>query len=255
MARQRSIFEEVSDTANPRPVAEAGGIARGSGGGGARRGIRLWLVGLFVLVVGMVLENGLARVSESALPVSDPRLLPGLAGLVWAMGFTGFLLARKIPTGWVMRLLVPGALIAAQWAVLWAVGWEVTAPAPAPTSAPDAPALNLAAYRLVLQLGLAFLLMGVLTWNILRLGRDEPALMKARRAREGRLFRVTTGLTHALVFQVLLGALVSAIGAGHSYAEWPLMARAARPMRRPGRRPALRCCWCWCRRGWGSRPC
>ncbi len=38
------------------------------------------------------------------------RQLGRVIGLVWAVGFLGFLLLRKIPTGWTGRLLIPGVL-------------------------------------------------------------------------------------------------------------------------------------------------
>ena len=60
MAQKRSIFEEVSsdekaDVAKPQP----GLIDRDRGG--ARSGIRLWLIVLFFLVAAMILVGGLTR--------------------------------------------------------------------------------------------------------------------------------------------------------------------------------------------------
>ena len=45
------------------------------------------------------------------------RLLGRLIGLVWAVGFLGFLAARRIPTGWTPRLLLLGVLGGAQGAI------------------------------------------------------------------------------------------------------------------------------------------
>ena len=39
------------------------------------------------------------------------RQLGRVIGLVWAIGFFGFLFANKIPTGWTGRLLLPGVLL------------------------------------------------------------------------------------------------------------------------------------------------
>ncbi len=58
MAQKRSIFEEVGEKAQapgPRP----GLIDRGHGG--ALRGIRLWLMLIFLLVAAMIVVGGLTR--------------------------------------------------------------------------------------------------------------------------------------------------------------------------------------------------
>ena len=53
MAGKRSIFEEVQGEGAAQPAAQPGLIDRGRSG--ARRGIRAWLVLLFVLVGEAVL--------------------------------------------------------------------------------------------------------------------------------------------------------------------------------------------------------
>ena len=47
------------------------------------------------------------------------RELGRLVGLVWGIGFAGFLLARKVPAGWTRRLLFIGALGGLQGAIGW----------------------------------------------------------------------------------------------------------------------------------------
>ena len=47
------------------------------------------------------------------------RQLGRLIGLVWALGFAGFLVSRRIPTGWTNRLFMIGALIGLQGAIGW----------------------------------------------------------------------------------------------------------------------------------------
>ncbi len=47
--------------------------------------------------------------------------------------------------------------------------------------------------------------------------------MTARRAREDRLARISTGLLHFTFLQILLGALVAGIDAGRGFPTWPLM--------------------------------
>ncbi|MWD27798.1 heme A synthase [Aquicoccus sp. SCR17] len=142
------------------------------------------------------------------------RQLGRAIGLVWAIGFLGFLLTRKIPPGWTGRLIIPGALGGVQGAVGW---WMVS-------SGLSGEMLDVASYRLAIHLGLAFVIFGFLAWYIFLLGREERELMQARRGRERKLFALGTGLMHFAFLQILLGALVAGIDAGRGYTDWPLMA-------------------------------
>ena len=260
MASKRSIFEEVGAQA-------AAPVAKGmidTGRGGARRGIRLWLIVLFALVVVMIAVGGLTRLTDSGLSITEWRPVTGaippmheadwqaefaryqqipefqvqnswmsledfkviywwewghrqlgrVIGLVWAVGFVGFALARQIPTGWTGRLLLLGALGGLQGAVGW---WMVS-------SGLDGDATDVASYRLATHLGLAFVILGFIAWYALMLSRSERAVMQARRTREQRLFGLSTGWMHFAFLQILIGALVAGIDAGRSYTEWPLMA-------------------------------
>lgn len=263
MSGKRSIFEEVSDDKAAKPAARPGLIDQGRGG--ARRGIRLWLMLLFALVVVMIVVGGLTRLTDSGLSITEWRPISGalppmsesdwqgefdkykeidefrvqnqwmeladfkaiywwewghrqlgrVIGLVWALGYLGFLLARKIPTGWTGRLLLPGVLGGAQGAIGW---WMV-----ASGVTQGAGVTDVASYRLAVHLGLAFAILGLLGWYIFMLGRAERDLMQARRAKEGRLFGLSTGLLHFAFLQILIGALVAGIDAGRSYTDWPMM--------------------------------
>lgn len=263
MSEKRKLFEEVSGTETTRPAVQPGLIDKGRGG--ARGGIRLWQMLLFVLVVAMILVGGLTRLTDSGLSITEWRPITGalppmseadwqsefekyqaidefriqnkwmdlsdfksiywwewghrqlgrIIGLVWAIGFFGFLALRKIPTGWTGRLLWPGLLGGAQGAVGW---WMVSSGVTQGQGMVD-----VASYRLATHLGLAFAILGLLGWNILLLGRDERALMQARRAREAKLFGLGTGLLHFAFLQILIGALVAGIDAGRSYTDWPLI--------------------------------
>lgn len=82
---------------------------------------------------------------------------------------------------------------------------------------------DVASYRLATHLGLAFVILGVLTWYILQLGRTARDLLQARRAREAKPWSLSTGLMHFTLLQILIGALVAGIDAGRSYTDWPLM--------------------------------
>jgi cytochrome c oxidase assembly protein subunit 15 len=261
MAGKRSIFQEVGEGQTVAPAPTGGGIdARPKG---ARRGIRLWLVALFLLVATMIAVGGMTRLTDSGLSITEWKPVTGalppmsaeawqsefdkyreipeyqlqnkgmsleefkviywwewghrqlgrLIGLVWAVGFIGFAVARQIPTGWTGRLLLLGALGGLQGAIGW---WMVS-------SGLSGDRVDVASYRLATHLGLAFVILGFLAWYVFLLGRSEVELMTARRGREGKLFGLSTGLMHFAFLQIVLGALVAGIDAGKSFPTWPLM--------------------------------
>jgi heme a synthase len=261
MATKRSIFEEVG-AGQAAPVAPvAGGVdARPKG---ARRGIRLWLVALFLLVAVMIVVGGLTRLTDSGLSITEWNLVTGAVpplndadwqaefakyqaipefqlqnsamtladfksiywwewahrflgrfiGLVWAVGFIGFYLAKQIPLGWTNRLLLVGGLGGLQGAVGW---WMVS-------SGLVGTRVDVVSWKLATHLGLAFVILGFLAWYVFLLGRSEAELMTARRGREPKLVSLSTGLMHFAFLQVLLGALVAGIDAGRAFPTWPLM--------------------------------
>ncbi|WP_353472551.1 COX15/CtaA family protein [Salipiger sp. H15] len=261
MAGNRKLFEEVG-AETPKAAPSGGMIDKGRGG--ARGAIRVWLMLLFVLVVAMICVGGLTRLTDSGLSITEWKPLHGavpplseaewqeeftlyqqipqyelmnkgmtlsefkgiywwewghrqlgrVVGLVWALGFLVFLVARQIPTGWTGRLLLLGGLGGLQGAVGW---WMVSSGLVGEMTA-------VASYRLATHLGLAFVILGFIAWDIFLLGREERDLMQARRLREPKLFSMSTGLLHAAFLQILLGALVAGIDAGRSFTDWPLMA-------------------------------
>jgi cytochrome c oxidase assembly protein subunit 15 len=141
------------------------------------------------------------------------RQLGRLIGLVWAVGFIGFAVARQIPPGWTGRLLLLGGLGGLQGAIGW---WMVS-------SGLSGDRVDVASYRLATHLGLAFVILGFLAWYVFLLGRSEAELMTARRGREAKLFGLSTGLMHFAFLQILLGALVAGIDAGRAFPTWPLV--------------------------------
>ena len=263
MAEKRKLFEEVGSADAARPVASTGVIDRGrSTARGAIRVwlmILFALVFLMIAVGGMtrLTDSGLSitewrpitgavpplteadwasefekyqqidefRLQNSWMQLDDfkviywwewgHRQLGRVIGLVWALGFLWFLARRQIPVGWTGRLLLLGVLGGLQGAIGW---WMV---ASGVTS--GAGMLDVKSYRLAVHLGLAFVILGFLTWYVLMLGRAERDLMQARRAREGRQFGLATGLLHFTFLQILLGALVAGIDAGRYFVDWPLM--------------------------------
>ena len=147
------------------------------------------------------------------------RQLGRVIGLVWALGYLGFALARKVPTGWHGRLLFLGALGGLQGAIGW---WMVA-------SGLEAGMVDVASYRLATHLGLAFVIFGFLAWYILRLSRREVDLLQARRSADDSLWNLTRWLVGLAFLQILLGALVAGIDAGRAYPDWPLMAGGLLP--------------------------
>ena len=143
------------------------------------------------------------------------RQLGRIIGLVWALGFLGFLVTKSMPAGWAGRLVIPGALGGLQGAIGW---WMV-----ASGVTQGEGMTSVASYRLAVHLGLAFVILGVIAWFIMKLARPERELMQAHRASERKLYGLSTGLLHLAFLQILLGALVAGIDAGRSYTDWPLM--------------------------------
>ncbi len=137
------------------------------------------------------------------------RLLGRLIGGVWLVGFLVFLLGRRIPAGWVGRLVLPGVLGGLQGAVGW---WMVVSGLTG--------RLDVASYRLALHLGLAFVIFMVLIWLALRVRLDDVALLKARRRRLPALMEVAGALTALVFVQILAGANRAAIAVAHSASPW-----------------------------------
>mgnify|MGYP001283368074 FL=1 len=142
------------------------------------------------------------------------RQLGRIIGLVWFLGFSWFLISKKIPVGWTGRLLTLGALGGFQGAVGW---WMVS-------SGLSNNMLDVASYRLATHLGIAFIILGFILWYTFILGLSEADLLVRLRTRDQSIYSKSTGLMHLIFLQILLGALVAGIDAGRNYVDWPLMA-------------------------------
>ncbi|UWQ20585.1 heme A synthase [Jannaschia sp. W003] len=262
---KRAIFEDVGTGA--RAEARAGGIDAGRRGD--RGAVRVFLAVLFALVVAMIAVGGLTRLTDSGLSITEWRPVTGalpplsaeaweaefalyraipeyqlqnrgmtlaefqtiywwewghrqlgrVIGLVWLLGFVGLLATKKIPPGWTGRLVLLGALGGLQGAIGW---WMVS-------SGLEGTMLDVASYRLATHLGLAFVILGLIAWFMLDLSRSAADLLQARRLAEPRLATWGTVLIAAVLFQVILGALVAGIDAGRNYTDWPLMAGGLTP--------------------------
>ena len=263
MSEKRAIFQEVSDNEKPIASNSVGIIEKNSNEK-IRNTIQLWLKTLFVLIVLIILVGGLTRLTDSGLSITEWKPITGalppfsaeswaaefnkykqipeyklqnegmslsefkfiywwewghrqlgrVIGLVWFFGFISLLSFGKIQKPWRLRLLLIGVLIGVQGTVGW---WMVS-------SGLTGTVLDVASYRLATHLGLAFIILGYITWFVLLLGRSETFLLQARRNAEPKFIFLSTGLLHLTFLQILLGALVAGIDAGRSYTDWPLMA-------------------------------
>ena len=262
----RKLFEEVGEGQSRKAVATGVIDAKQ---GGARGAIRAWLIALFALVTLMIAVGGLTRLTDSGLSITEwapvtgtipplsaedwdaaftaykaipeyqlqnagmsleefktiywwewgHRFLGRVVGLVWALGFAVFYATRKIPPGWTGRLLLLGALGGLQGAIGW---WMVS-------SGLTGERVDVASYRLATHLGLAFAILGLIAWYVMRLSRSSADLLQARRIRDARLSTWGTILAVMAFVQILLGALVAGIDAGRTWAEWPLMGGSLLP--------------------------
>jgi len=225
--------------------------------------VALWMKILFAMVALMVVIGGLTRLTDSGLSITEWNVIKGalpplneaawmvefdkyrqipeyqlqnkgmsmadfkviywwewghrqlgrLVGLVWAIGILYFLATKTIPRGWKFRMLFVGILGGLQGAIGW---WMVS-------SGLTGRMVDVASYRLATHLGLAFIILAVLFWFIMKLNRPEMELFQARRMRDATSARWATILLVLSFAQILLGALVAGIDAGRGYIDWPLM--------------------------------
>ncbi|QJF51289.1 heme A synthase [Roseobacter ponti] len=263
MSKKRSIFEEVGTGDTARPQAQPGLIDRGQRAGrSAIRAWLMVLFALVIVMIAVggltrLTDSGLSitewrpltgalpplsqadwetefakyqeidefRIQNQWMELADfkviywwewgHRQLGRVIGLVWAAGFAWFAVRRQIPAGWTPKLLLLGVLGGAQGAIGW---WMVASGVTRGEGMVD-----VASYRLATHLGLAFVILGAITWYVLQLGRKPGDLLQSRRAREAKQWGLSTGLLHFTFLQILIGALVAGIDAGRSYTDWPLM--------------------------------
>ncbi|MFD1882018.1 heme A synthase [Paracoccus pacificus] len=260
MAR-RPIFQEVSDT-QPAPQPPSGGMIDAAPKGD-RRGIRIWLIVLYVMLVAMIMLGGATRLTDAGLSITEWKpvtgAIPPLDQAAWEAEFQKY---QQIPQfrevnpdmdlagfkaiyywEWAHRLL--GRLIGLVWAAGFLfflatrripTGWTGRLLLPGllgavqgaigwwmVSSGLTGTLTSVASYRLAIHLGLAFAILGLIVWYVLQLSRSEAALMRARRAGEPKLFGMATGLMHLAFLQILVGALVAGLDAGRMYTGWPTM--------------------------------
>lgn len=264
MAQPRSIFEEVSEDAEPRKTAETGIIGKGSGSSRGRGLIRAWLMALFGLITVMIVVGGLTRLTDSGLSITEWNLvtgtLPPMNAADWTTEFEKYQaspeyrlqnsgmsleafksiywwewghrqLGRFIGTVWIIGFLgfwAAGAIPKGWHRRLLIIGVLIGLQGAIGWwmvhSGLQGDRVDVASYRLATHLGLAFAILATVQWSILLLGRSEAENMQARRLRDRSLWGMGTGLMHMAMLQIVIGALVAGIDAGRSFVDWPLMA-------------------------------
>lgn len=136
------------------------------------------------------------------------RLLGRVIGLAFAVPLAWFALRRAIPDGHGLRLTALLALGGLQGAIGW---WMVTSGL---TERTDVSHIRLAVHLLT-----ALFILAGLVWTALDLRRlaADPS------ARPARLTPLAAGVALILFVQLLFGAWVAGLNAGHAADSWPLM--------------------------------
>ncbi|MFN6955766.1 MAG: COX15/CtaA family protein [Acetobacteraceae bacterium] len=137
------------------------------------------------------------------------RVWGRLIGLAYVAGLAWFWLRGMIPAGYKPRLL----LLLALGGLQGAIGWFMVA------SGFEEGRTEVSPYRLVLHLGMAFLLFGLLLWTAMSLLRPDRAAVPGARAVKPWL-HAAAGLA---VLTMLAGGFVAGIRAGFTYNTFPLM--------------------------------
>jgi cytochrome c oxidase assembly protein subunit 15 len=136
------------------------------------------------------------------------RLLGRILGFVFALPFVFFLWRRRID-----RTLVPGLVgIFLLGGAQGALGWWMVQSGLEPSR------VAVSQYRLAAHLGLAIILFGFTLWNALSaFGATRTANAQVARRYRG----WAMGLCALIFVQMLLGAFMSGIDAGHAFNTWP----------------------------------
>jgi cytochrome c oxidase assembly protein subunit 15 len=136
------------------------------------------------------------------------RNLGRLIGIVFLLPFLFFLAAGYVSR----RLGLTLAGIFALGGLQGVVGWYMV-------SSGLSDRLDVSQYRLALHLGLGVLILGALQWAALSLRADTREQRPGSRAPG----RAAAGILLLVFLQILLGALVAGLKAGHAYNTWPWM--------------------------------
>ncbi|MGV8995928.1 MAG: COX15/CtaA family protein [Parvibaculaceae bacterium] len=223
----------------------------------ANRQIALWLFAVSALVFLMVVVGGLTRLTESGLSITEWKpvagALPPMSDAAWSAAFEGykqipqyefvnkgmtlgefknifwwewahrflgrligfafllpflwFLARGRIAKAMTPHLLVMFVLGGAQGALGW---WMVKSGL--------THRVDVSQYRLAAHLGLATLIYAYMMWVALALWRAAPVIEVKPSLRKAALW-----LVPLIFLQMMLGAFVAGLKAGHIYNTWPLI--------------------------------
>lgn len=137
------------------------------------------------------------------------RILGRLIGLAFLLPMVWFWIRRAIPASYKGRLLALFALICGQGAL----GWYMVA------SGVGTDLTDVSHFRLSAHLLTALFLLGGLVWT----ARDLQMLGRDSTAQPAGLTGASTIIAAMLFIQLLLGAWVAGLNAGHAAYDWPLM--------------------------------
>jgi heme a synthase len=138
------------------------------------------------------------------------RILGRVIGLAYLLPLAVFALRRAIPAGYSWRLAAMFALICGQGAL----GWYMVSSGMGATNLTDVSHFRLAAHLLT-----ALFLLAGLVWT----ARDLRLLARDPAARPAPLTAGAALVAGVLFVQLLLGAFVAGLNAGHAASDWPLM--------------------------------
>ena len=236
-------------------------MPRSSGGSARPALLAQWLFAIAGLVVAMVIVGGITRLTESGLSITDwqpvtgaipplteaqwqtefakyratgeyitvtgpagmtladykfiffwewaHRFLGRVLGLAFALPLSWFWVRGYIPAGYKWRLVALLALGGLQGAF----GWFMV------RSGLDETMTDVSHFWLSIHLLTALLTLAGLIWTAL----DLLQINKRTVAKPAKLTRLTVAVSAILFVQLLLGAWVAGLNAGHASDSWPLM--------------------------------
>jgi cytochrome c oxidase assembly protein subunit 15 len=221
------------------------------------RAVRLWLFFVAGLVLAMITVGGATRLTDSGLSITEwqPILgaIPPLTDAHWQEAFAkyqeipeyhlvnkgmsleafkaiywwewghrflgrliGLAFALPLAVFWFLGALRPGyglkfAGVLALGGLQGAIGWYMV-------KSGLVDRVDVSQYRLALHLTVAFLILALVVWLALELGRPEESRSPARGLKTLPLL-----IVGAILLQVVLGAFVASLQGGLVYNTWPSM--------------------------------
>jgi len=221
------------------------------------RALRIWLGSIVFLIIAMILVGGATRLTESGLSITEWQLVmgavPPLSDADWEKAFEAY---KQIPqyteinrgmsldafktiywwewthrflgrligvaflvpfiafwiAGYIPRVLLPRLIgLFVLGGLQGAIGWYMVKSGLAERT-------SVSQYRLMVHFGLAIAILGYTLWLLFDLG------VRSHLRRNFGAVTWVAGLVLGLIFlQLLSGALVAGLDAGHGYNSWPLI--------------------------------